>query len=379
MKNKKLIILGAYGQQNIGDEAMLSSILKKIDKRYFEIYVNSSDPKYTSDQYGVDSFYTPLRKDFLKKIITFLKGDIIIYGGGTILTELRMVKISKLTPLYRTFFINLLSKLLNKKVIFLGIGVEEVNSWIGRFLLRTSVNLSDVCYVRDRMSYKVLEKYNCTKNLKLGADLVFLNKIKKVSKLKRHRKIIILPVYRIPSFDKSRKQYVETLSDYALNYSRKGYLIEFFPMSCFSKDDINDKEILRLIKREILNKNGNKKTINFYEGPPKNFKEFRRYLDGFDLVLSSRYHGLVMALLNNKPIINLSEFKKNNGLIEDINMKDFSMNNKNLNLKRLHMATDNIFKNYKKILDRVGKAGAYLNSLSNKMYKDVLFNYIKWK
>lgn len=113
MRNKSnLLILGAYGQENIGDEALLKSTLDNLDRNKFkDIFVNSMDPEKTSKLFGVKGFYT----GFIHTIIPFLKSKMIIYGGGTILVELRMTPYIKSLPLIRSFLINFFRSIIRKE------------------------------------------------------------------------------------------------------------------------------------------------------------------------------------------------------------------------------------------------------------------------
>ena len=90
-KKPKILILGAYGQSNIGDDMMLDVVLSFLRSNGFgNIVVNSSNPEDTRNMFDVVSFHTSIKKNILKALYHFLTAKIIIYGGGSLLVELRM-------------------------------------------------------------------------------------------------------------------------------------------------------------------------------------------------------------------------------------------------------------------------------------------------
>ena len=111
MTKDLILVLGAYGQRNLGDEAMLVRVYKELKNDRNEIYCNSANPEETTQKYGIPSFYTGLKKDFWLKVKLFLKAKTIVYGGGSILVDLRMNPLGKRALLYRQFVINCFAKL----------------------------------------------------------------------------------------------------------------------------------------------------------------------------------------------------------------------------------------------------------------------------
>lgn len=315
MKNKKnILVLGAYGQDNVGDEALLKSVLDNLKlEDYSNIYVNSMDPTLTSKIFGVKAFYT----GFLHTIIPFLKSNIIIYGGGTILVELRMTQYIKSLPLIRSFLLNFFGTLLGKKVIYLGIGAEEVSNNLSRWLMKNCIRFCSKCFVRDQKSFDILSKYDKSKVI-LTSDLVFA--IPKVERenFPSKKRILVLPLYRIINFETYYAKYLETLIEFANEAVDNGYQVEFFPMRVHEIDPKNDAQILKDIQRKTKSE-----VIFNYE--KYSIDEFIRYISNFDLVISSRFHGLIFGIIENIPVISLSEFDKNTSLMKAFELENYSL------------------------------------------------------
>ncbi len=372
MINKKIIILGAYGQENIGDEALLEVIVKNLKSlKNVEISVNSSNPLKTRKCYGINSFHTSIKKDFWKKINKFLNADFIIYGGGTLLVELRKVNFNKKSPLYRAFIINIFSKILRKKVIYYGVGAEKVRDKISTNLIKSIVNLSNLCFLRDKHSYDVLKEYGAKNDIKIGADPCFLYKPEfNLNKKNLNKNICVLPLYRILEFDNYFQSYIQNLSDYAIKMSNEGYKIEFCAMSLFPSDKINDEKIINLIKIRI----GENKNIN-YNIKIRSPKEFLKYLKKFDLVLSSRFHGLVFSVLNEIPIISLSNFEKNESLMNDYSLNEYSLNSSEVKSEKMVKLTHDIIEKKSIIIEKIRGSNKIFSKKANEMM-NVINKYI---
>jgi len=81
---KRVLLLGAYGQNNIGDETLLEVFLRKLEN--CSIFVGSRKPEETSKKYGISSFR--MYGDYRQLLRLLISSDVIIFGGGSLLKEL---------------------------------------------------------------------------------------------------------------------------------------------------------------------------------------------------------------------------------------------------------------------------------------------------
>jgi polysaccharide pyruvyl transferase WcaK-like protein len=171
---KKIILLGAYGQNNLGDEAMMETVLSVLIGRDVQVFVNVADESNVVKMPGVEYFHTSLKKDFFRKIWLFLSCDVVVYGGGSLFVELKMVDLNKRMPLFRMFLINMFAKFTGKQVAYLGVGAERVSPGLSEWLFKKAARMSGLCCVRDQESLVVMRDYGVM-HAKLGADIVFSN------------------------------------------------------------------------------------------------------------------------------------------------------------------------------------------------------------
>ncbi len=177
-KRRKIFILGSYGCNNRGDEAILSSIINALEdigditvangkfddmKKYFNVETIScrlSEGKITLKLF-VQMFVDSIRQF---KVIT--KSDMLIYGGGS--------SIHDLTPynLVYMFFWQLAAQLFKKRVCYISMGVGPIDTKLGKILCRRFLAKADRLYVRDKRGYRICRSLGIS-NVKLSSDLAF--------------------------------------------------------------------------------------------------------------------------------------------------------------------------------------------------------------
>lgn len=142
----KVVLSGYYGFDNIGDEAILLSIIQALKERKadIDITVLSHNPQRTSNLYGVKA----VNRWSLKEVKATLKdSDLLISGGGSLLQDITGIK----SLLYYLGVVGL-ARRLGKPVFFYAQGIGPVDGWLGRRLMRLTVNRVEAVTVRDEQS-----------------------------------------------------------------------------------------------------------------------------------------------------------------------------------------------------------------------------------
>ena len=149
---KNLLILGYYGFENSGDDAILIAITntaKRIDKD-MRVTVLSNKPEQTKKIYGVNSVYRFNPYSIFKAV---LKCDILLCGGGTLLQD----GTSTRSLMYYLGVIRL-ANMLNKKVILYSNGIGPISKEKNLKLTRKIVNKVNTITLREESSRQYLEK-----------------------------------------------------------------------------------------------------------------------------------------------------------------------------------------------------------------------------
>ncbi len=155
-KSRKIAICGYFGRGNLGDEMILSQILKAIKK---------ANPKERNLRVNIIKTHSP------KAIIKALSGaDVFIFGGGSLLQNAT----SDASFIFYLSVIFLASLLCQSKVM-LSNGIGPINGgkikrMILDFLLASATNTFDIITVRDESSRKYLERLLPKRKIRLLND-----------------------------------------------------------------------------------------------------------------------------------------------------------------------------------------------------------------
>lgn len=175
---KKIILVGAYGCGNKGDDAILEGILQSLGDDY--------DFTVTTGKYGgiKEKFHVPviqcrmnegltisvfgnLLLFFPKYLVRCLQSDCVLIGGGSLLHDITK---------YNLVFFSILQKIagiFRKKVIYIGVGAGPINTGLGRWLCGHVIGKAEKIFVRDIPDYKLLDQFGL-KNIELTADMAFM-------------------------------------------------------------------------------------------------------------------------------------------------------------------------------------------------------------
>ena len=295
MKNDKAVriaIKGAYGESNFGDDLLML---------VFEKYFLSWDILNELQFVGIKS-------DYLQNLLsegTLYGSDInecdwLVYGGGTQFFAFDNVRKSTIDK-FKDIFLNpkiLITILKNKlnlqtnssnRVAFLGIGLGPFsNNQTKIEQTKNVLNTSDFVGVRDEISFDYTQQWGV--NAVEGADVVFSSFFDwdlPIPNQKSEKKNIAI-IVRDWNWTEEGKSYYDKLIDFTNKNKQISFTFVLFSAYL-------DKEWQRKLKD-----NSNVLVWN-----PKNdtVQAFIDKLSHFDSFISARYHGAILGVLLNKPVI----------------------------------------------------------------------------
>lgn len=155
-KQYHVLMSGYYGFNNSGDEAILSSMHKNIERmgENMNIVVLSNNPLETKMKYGARVVY----RFSLWKVMKALKHcDVLLSGGGSLLQDSTSTR-----SLMYYLSIILGAKMFGKKVMLYANGIGPVSKNINRHIVKWVVNKADVITLREENSYDELRAMGVT-------------------------------------------------------------------------------------------------------------------------------------------------------------------------------------------------------------------------
>ncbi len=140
----KVLISGYYGYNNLGDEAILSTLVSKLKSYGYEVTVLSAEPTLTRNLHD-----TKARHRYRGLLPAILSHDALISGGGGLLQDK-----TSLRSLHYYLGVIRLAKLLRKKVIIYGQSVGPL-SQKGKVAVANTLRGFPIA-VRDKASQDLL-------------------------------------------------------------------------------------------------------------------------------------------------------------------------------------------------------------------------------
>jgi polysaccharide pyruvyl transferase WcaK-like protein len=151
-RRTRVVLLGWYGSNNTGDEALAQVISGELQRRGFnDLVALSTNPARTASRLGIESRSRTL---FAPGTLAALRGArALILGGGGLLQDGTSVYN---LPVYAAYV--LAARLLGVTVIGWGLGAEPLYTGLGKLLVRFIVHSSAYFSVRDQATLRLLER-----------------------------------------------------------------------------------------------------------------------------------------------------------------------------------------------------------------------------
>ncbi len=298
----KIILSGYYGFDNIGDEAVLYSILAALRKeiKNVEITVLSNNPEKTKALYSVNS----INRWDMKAVAKAIKeSDMLISGGGSLLQD---VTSGKTIPYYLA--IVKIAQFYKKKVVFYSQGIGPVNKGYSRWFIKKVVNKVDGIFVRDSASKKLLEEIGIKKPIGEALDPVLGIELPERKEQLKEDKVV--GIYIRPWIDEAHdKNLIDSLVPGLIYLLERGYKLCLIPMH-YEQDCQIAKELAKEVKKAAkesghFDEKNLEATITVVD-KMLSIKEVLVYTASFDLVIGMRLHSLIMAAASKVPVMALS-------------------------------------------------------------------------
>ncbi len=153
-RSKKIVLSGYYGFGNIGDEAILRTLMRDLtqlkEKGYsLDISVLSANPYSTStltDAFAIERF------SFFSVVNEVFRCNALISGGGGLIQDITSFK----SPLYYLGIIQI-ARLFRKPVLIYANGIGPLHHRFNRFLCKIVLNQCNAITLRDEASQRLLQ------------------------------------------------------------------------------------------------------------------------------------------------------------------------------------------------------------------------------
>ncbi|WP_096202408.1 polysaccharide pyruvyl transferase CsaB [Bacillus sp. FJAT-45350] len=284
-----VVLSGYYGFHNVGDDAILLSIISALKEEdpNIEITVLSNDPEDTKKVYGVNA----VNRWKLKEVLNVIRSsDGLISGGGSLLQDKTGMK----SVIYYSG-VMMIAKLVGKPFFIYAQGIGPVDKTSNQRIVKSIISKAKKVTIRDEESKELLENIRVKNEITLVPDPVlgleasafespWLNSIEIT------KPIVAVSVRDWPSEVNYKERIAQSLDETA----RKGYEIVFLPMHG-EHDEVSSKEVLAMMKEKVI--------IAPHDA---SIEEKVAIIGKSHLLVGMRLHALIFAAVTRTPFVALS-------------------------------------------------------------------------
>ncbi len=263
----RILVYGFFKKLNIGDNLFIEAY-----RKLFPEYQFTFTEKITEE--------------------LFAANDALFLGGGSFLDGQPNVTRE------------LLEKLPSKPIIYLGVGAEtSIHLWHKYLLQKAKL----VC-IRSEQAFDKIKALNS--NTICAPDLVYALLGTGGVQPKKAKSVLFLPnshtvskwndaAWKYTAWEYFKSEFAQTLE----TLCEQGYTIDVLPM-CHNSRHKDDFAAIEIINKMIKGK------INVLPFQEHDFASISKIVSSYELVISQRYHGLVIADMIKTPCINLHHHDK---------------------------------------------------------------------
>jgi polysaccharide pyruvyl transferase WcaK-like protein len=353
MKPPRISFYGNFGAGNLGNECTLQAIIEQTLQRWPDAQLQCfcTNPQDVRTRHNIAAFPSeavnktaagrsgsrgprgalarifriafqriPLELvHWVKSLRVIGRTDMLIVAGTGIVSDYLC---GPLGWPYDIFKLSMLAALCRVKLVFLSVGVGPIHHPLSRWFLKRSLALAHHRSYRDEASKQYLEKISFNTNRDfVYPDVVFgLSQGNLVSGVRAgQRRVVGLGLKDYGSTEpKAFREYLDTMAAFVSWLQGHGYGVRLL-IGDIQYDTWVLEEFVDVLKSRNISTN----TPLLIAEPALTVKELLRQLGETEAVISPRYHNLVLALMQNKPVIALSDHAKLDSLVTDFGLAHY--------------------------------------------------------
>jgi polysaccharide pyruvyl transferase WcaK-like protein len=324
MYHYNCLLVGNYGNFNIGDELLLKGAVQEIIHQFgsdCKFYVPTRNTEFIETYHKEQAeLLVPVKVNSISSLLkAFTISDMIVIGGGGIWSGYTGL-FAHLIP-----FVGVLGKIARKQLHFKSIGLYSTASKFDRWFVNLSISIADSCTVRDEESFEQLWRSNRKKTkqvddlsisyLKNCDENIRVPEHDAIEALRRQGKMLV-GVSIKPTYDHeiNLKVIKEFSNAFSLLNSKYGPDLQFllFPFAKTDSNIENDAAFIQDLIRTLPQKDNI--TVVSHTNPVAWYNTLRKFVDIF---IGMRFHSIIFAYESNKPLLciayenKITQFLKN--------------------------------------------------------------------
>jgi polysaccharide pyruvyl transferase WcaK-like protein len=371
MKPTTITFFGNFGTRNLGNEWTLQVIIQNAREYVPAARMNCvcTNPQETSETHGITAFRmsyrfgealtlltrrhsNPVIRSIRKLVFRIplevaewlrgfrtLKGTTMLVMTGT--GMLSDVGIGPLDLHYEILKWAVLAKLRGCKVLFVSVGVGPLAHPLSRWIVKRALALADYRSYRDTFSQRYLESigFNASGD-RVYPDLAF-SLVTSATLVgpngDRDGRVIglgLMDYYGQHSSphegERIYQRYVERVAQFALWLLQHGYSLRLL-IGDLSYDKRVKRDLLGLLEQTGVTRDPRR----IIDEPVSSTAQLCDQIAQTDMVVATRFHNLLLALMLNRPVIALAHHEKVRSLMAGVGLADYCQDAAELDVPRL--------------------------------------------
>jgi len=379
-KRNRISLFGHFGQINFGNESTFQAILYHLRRHVpgAEMTCICTYPDVTERTYNIDAvpmtgiLVKPQWLDgnpalrFLRKIvigipselyrwlaaIKTLKGSwMLIVPGTGLLTD--VCGLWGWGP-YTLFKWSLVAKLCRCKLLFVSVGAGPLHSALGKYFVKSALSLADFRSYRDKTSLECLKQIGFETNRdRIYPDLAFS-----------------LPEAMLPSDNDEKERRLVVGMGLMEHHGKPGvdspgnaiYLAYLENLVVFLRwllareynarlliGDVGDEHVTEEFKSLLKERSLTYDKTRIIDEPISSVQQLLSQLVATDIVVATRFHNVLLALLLNKPVIAISFHHKCTSLMSEMGLSQYCHDINQMDAGRLIEQFQDVERNVEKL------------------------------
>jgi polysaccharide pyruvyl transferase WcaK-like protein len=161
-----VLLAGAFGQNNPGDEALLTAFKRGLPD--WDLVATSDDPAETAQRHGLRAVHRHRVASVARSVAA---SDGVVFAGGTVFKTLHpLCGRRRHALLRRSLALAAGTRAFGKPLALVGVGAGDIDGPVARSAVRQIADRCDLLVLRDEESADVLEAAGAATPLRVGAD-----------------------------------------------------------------------------------------------------------------------------------------------------------------------------------------------------------------
>jgi polysaccharide pyruvyl transferase WcaK-like protein len=377
---KSIALFGLFGVGNLGNDASLFAMLRYLREVFPDATISSicGNPAKVTEDYGIPavSIYPvrgdrrPCSKNLLVELLyklfvrlpeevaiwlrtlTYLRNiDMMIVPGTGILDDMGL---SSCAFAYGLFKWCVSAKLGGAKVLFISIGAGPIMSRLSRLLMTSAARVADYRSYRDKVSKDYMTGIGFdAHDDPVYPDLVFsLPTLEAAHNRQARAEPLIIGVgvmaYRwwknqAGSFDEIYRNYIEKLAAFVEWLLDQQYQIRLVIGEMGDQCAVDD--LLTRIPANLID-SGKARIVS---EPINSIDDVLRQVAETDIVVATRFHNVICALMLNKPVVSLGYARKFDDLMGEMGLTNYCQHIERLNVDQLIEQFSDLTRDYQRL------------------------------